>query len=235
MAGWNQPTGVGPHSNEACVTKGQPPPSNAHSGSVSGGSGFLTSEIFNVVGPAATIEVWVKVTTSNTCAMVVALNDSSWDPLQLYVCNGEYLFCVRNPNYDQGSGGRVPRSTIEDGTWHHLAGVYDGSQVRFYVDGVQQGVTGSLTGQIKTLAVPLGIGLRAAGDLPFSGLIDEVRVWNTARTAQEIAANYQIELNGNEPNLVGYWKLNNNLLDSTSASNDLVAVGSPTYSSDVPF
>ena len=38
--------------------------------------------------------------------------------------------------------------------------------------------------------------------------MDDVRLWNTARSEFEIAANKDAELNGNEAGLVGYWKLN---------------------------
>ena len=41
----------------------------------------------------------------------------------------------------------------------------------------------------------------------FQGLIDEVRVWNVARSEVEIQSAMSTPLSGNEPGLVGYWKL----------------------------
>ena len=41
---------------------------------------------------------------------------------------------------------------------------------------------------------------------PFVGFIDEVRIWNVARTEAEIRADMNTELTGNEPGLVAYWK-----------------------------
>jgi hypothetical protein len=67
------------------------------------------------------------------------------------------------------------------------------------------------------------------------GLMDEVRVWNDVRTAQEISDNYEKEISGGSANLQGYWKLNNNYTDETSNGNDLTASGSPVFSTDVPF
>ena len=69
----------------------------------------------------------------------------------------------------------------------------------------------------------------------FDGLIDEVRVWSDIRTVPEILNNYKRELVGNEANLVGYWRLNNDYLDQTSNNNDLTASGSPVFSTSVPF
>ncbi|MGV2388023.1 MAG UNVERIFIED_CONTAM: hypothetical protein LVR29_05990 [Microcystis novacekii LVE1205-3] len=42
----------------------------------------------------------------------------------------------------------------------------------------------------------------------FDGIIDDVRIWNTARTQSEIQANFNRELTGNESGLVGYWNFN---------------------------
>ena len=42
----------------------------------------------------------------------------------------------------------------------------------------------------------------------YVGLIDEVRIWNLPRTAQEIQGNMNVSLSGSEPGLVGYWQMN---------------------------
>src|SRR5262249_11570316 len=69
----------------------------------------------------------------------------------------------------------------------------------------------------------------------FNGYIDDVRVWNTARTVSQLDANSTIELIGNEGGLVGYWKLNNNYSDITSSGHTLTAGNSPTFSTNIPF
>ena len=58
----------------------------------------------------------------------------------------------------------------------------------------------------------------------FDGLIDEVRIWSDERTASEISTNRSIELNGNESNLVGYYKFNETGTN-TVASNSASATG----------
>ena len=42
----------------------------------------------------------------------------------------------------------------------------------------------------------------------FNGIIDEVRIWNVARTQQEIQQYMHQQLTGTEPGLVGYWQFN---------------------------
>jgi len=74
------------------------------------------------------------------------------------------------------------------GTWHHIAGTYDGSTIRLYVDGVEK-ASGSVSGPIQTSSTPLYIGNKPfssySGDY-FKGIIDEVRIYNRALLHQEI-------------------------------------------------
>lgn len=70
-------------------------------------------------------------------------------------------------------------------TWSHLAVTYDGANLRFYVNGVQTGVTAA-TGTINVSTGPLKIGGNAIWSEWFAGRIDEVRVYNRALSAAEI-------------------------------------------------
>jgi len=72
--------------------------------------------------------------------------------------------------------------------------------------------------------------------LHFTGGIDDVRLWNDARTASEISGNMNNELSGNEANLAGYWKFNEGtgttVADaSPNGSNGILGAGSGTQPS----
>ena len=41
----------------------------------------------------------------------------------------------------------------------------------------------------------------------YAGEIDEVRVWNAVRSQGQIQSNMYLSLVGNEPGLMGYWRL----------------------------
>lgn len=70
---------------------------------------------------------------------------------------------------------RASQSTAWDGTaWHHVAGTFDGSTVRLYVDGVLD-ASASLTGPIRTDNDKLEFGLTVAG-----WTADDVRVYPAA-------------------------------------------------------
>ena len=131
-------------------------------------------------------------------------------------------------------------SAISGTGWHHYAIVVDISNpadTKIYIDCVSQSVTDNSTNATSLIgtSVPFHIGANQSPAEYFDGLIDEVRIWNDIRTQQEIQDNYQKELVGNETNLVGYWKFNNDYTDETSNGNDLTASGSPVFSTDVPF
>ncbi len=86
------------------------------------------------------------------------------------------------------SGADIETPLPTTGTWHHIAGTYDGSTIRLYVDGVEK-ASGSASGPIQTSSTPLYIGNKPfssySGDF-FKGIIDEVRIYNRALLHQEI-------------------------------------------------
>lgn len=102
--------------------------------------------------------------------------------------------------------------------WLHLAYAYDpagiGGQANvnflFTVNGVAQPITGTRqTGPLLTMqtVISIGSGQDASTDTGngFTGKIDEVRIWNVGRTAQQIADNYRLILHGDEAGLVAYY------------------------------
>ena len=73
--------------------------------------------------------------------------------------------------------------------WYHVAATYNGSTVQYYVNGMPAG--SATPGNVDAIKI-LRIGGWGTGDSEhFGGKIDEVRVSNTARTADEIAEAYR--------------------------------------------
>ena len=121
-------------------------------------------------------------------------------------------------------------------TWHHIAATYDGDKVRLYVDGVLRNTSNSTT--LNLQSDTLYIGRNSNTDRYFEGLIDDVRIWNVARNAIEIADNMNSELAGNESGLVHYFKFNggsgSTAADSTGSGQDGV-ITNATWISESPF
>lgn len=105
--------------------------------------------------------------------------------------NRDYNIHITNSN----NGGRIYLSgtsitgttDITDGEWHHVAGTWDGSEAKIYVDGVEE-ASGAFAGPITTSDVPVEIGYRSGVSSPllFTGAIDEVVIFNEALTEDEI-------------------------------------------------
>jgi large repetitive protein len=105
---------------------------------------------------------------------------------------GRVVFALNGP---QGAGKdryRAPRITskraVNDGQWHHVAGVYDGQRVALYVDGVLEGSM-TASGSLALCAEPLWLGNNpgARGEW-FKGALDEVRLYGYGLSEQEIKA-----------------------------------------------
>lgn len=83
------------------------------------------------------------------------------------------------------------KSILPLGVWVHLAGTFDGSTMRIYLNGVEEG-TMERKGLIKPNDFNLCIGnFTEAHTAHYSGLLDEVKLYNRALTPKEIEAHYR--------------------------------------------
>lgn len=92
--------------------------------------------------------------------------------------------------------------------WHHYAVVCDSqlNKTLLYIDGVYQGEQVYKTPQQTSKSVIVGNYISSTS-YAWKGKIMDFRIWNYARTQQEILDNYLIRLTGSESGLIGYWKL----------------------------
>jgi hypothetical protein len=89
-------------------------------------------------------------------------------------------------------------ATLPLNTWSHLATTYDGSNLRFFLNGTQVSVRAQ-TGTIATSTIPVTIGGDNIYGQYFQGVIDEVRVYNSALTPAQIQADMTAPLSGSFP------------------------------------
>ena len=106
----------------------------------------------------------------------------------------------------------TPLNSIRLDGWQHIAATYDGetSLASIYINGISQDLTFSATpsGVLRdNETVDLLFGNNDGGMYTFNGILDEVRLWSTSRTGDEIRRTMQDSLIGNEDGLVGYWPM----------------------------
>ena len=160
-------------------------------------------------------------------------------PVQTYseMCSKEKVvsFAIRNQgssiykmacNFGDGSGWGtevISTTSIPTNQWVHLAATRDGSgNVHLYINGIPDAstvVNSSSGGNAENRGVgvkPVGAGIEG----PFNGLIDEVRIWNIARTADQIRENMMNTLAGNETGILAYYRMDyrdgNTLYDNSN-------------------
>jgi len=130
------------------------------------------------------------------------------------------------------------------GNWVHVAATYDAStQIgKIYKNGVQVATTDLGSGSrdaIFNTDADFRIGAKGGAgtsvEKPFDGKIDDVRVHDFVKTVTQIFDDKDKQLTGAEAGLKGYWRLNNNLLDSTANGNTLTNNNSTPFVTDVPF
>jgi hypothetical protein len=99
--------------------------------------------------------------------------------------------------------------------WRHLAISWDGvSQRQWYLDGQPLGAAHTSGLPNVTLnASGLTIGSAQDNSEGFNGWIDEVRIWNTARSASQVNDGYRSASSGTETGLVGYWNFDGQVED----------------------
>lgn len=128
------------------------------------------------------------------------------------------------------------------GTWVHFASTFSlaASEVRTYVNGQLAVVTQTAAGlAIRNSSYPLNIGAYQEPGLYFSGQLDEVRIWNIARSACDIEANYDRQVDPNTQGLVGYWRFdeslgNQSVIDSSPSANNGTLGNTSGAASDDP-
>ncbi len=169
---------------------------------------------------ARTVEVWARTTFSGSQRVMVDWGDMALGHrFTLNMINGI-------PRIEIGGSGMNGVTSIADGNWHHIAAVYNpnasASNYLLYVDG-QIDNSGPLATLINTSSInPVIIGRRNDGVNYWQGDLDEIRIWNTARTPTEIAANYQQEICTVPPELWYYYKCNQGIAGGSNSADSIL-------------
>jgi len=129
-----------------------------------------------------TLEAWVNPSTSLTGWKDVIYKGD--DNYYLMGCSSS-LAPAAGGKYGGVYGEVFGTAALAANTWTHLAATYDGATLKLYVNGVLVASTPQ-TGALSPSTNPLSIGGDPIYGQYFTGLIDEVRVYNTALTQAQV-------------------------------------------------
>jgi len=197
-----------------------------------------------------TIEAWFKVDDASifTRKQVIFEAGGTTNGFNIYVFVGAVY--VGAWSEDTGfSGDWLQTSSIQSGTWHHVALVYDkSSSFTGYLDGSVFGSVG-VSNTIDSHDGDNAFG-RMQNNTKFhdgestgyrhelQGSIDEGRVWNAVRTQSQIQNNRFSTLSGSETGLAGYWPFEEGSGGTTSdvaSGNDGTLLNGVAWTSDDPL
>jgi hypothetical protein len=156
-------------------------------------------------GKSLTVEAWVKMqrVSEEHNPLVVKYYDPSYKDWGLDIESGMLNVNIENADEWSCQAGLVPV-----GKWTHLAFTFDntGNVVRLYVNGVEAGTGFRLTKDMPNTAADIWLGAHPYNSIYRTfGILDEVRIWNHARSITELQSTMNLMLTGTEPGLIGYW------------------------------
>jgi hypothetical protein len=183
---------------------------------------------------AFTLEAWLYPTQPVSTPYVNVAGKLNY-LLTLYPApNGQLTFtCECSTNW--GSWHTASAGPYALNTWYHLAGVYDGSRLRLFVDGQLVAETPA-TGLVDPTGNPFGIGSAEEHQDYFGGVIDEVRVSRVARYSASFARPTAPFVADAET--VGLWHLDEGqglqAQDSSGNARHGALINGPAWSQNVP-
>lgn len=191
--------------------------------------GISIGDVYNDLAFPVTFEAWINPTFYEEPYAALFCTDAS--TTGSYYGLWIYINPAGNLNFEIGDGagsglshrkGKRTTTTLPLNTWTHIAVVATSvSDVKFYFNGMSQATTGTAgTGSVSSLihsAFPGYIGLYSTiFDIAnYSGQMDEVRLWNTARTETDVRTYMCRKLSGFESGLIGYWRADESYTSTT--------------------
>ena len=204
---------------------------------------FGAAQGLNTTSGTFTVEAWIRIegtgiTTSTGSGglsgiPIVAKGRSESD---VSGRNVNYFLGINSSNilvadFEESGGANHPvtgTNVIPLNTWTHVAASYGAGTWNLYINGAlekTESEAGAVPETASTQHASIGTAITSNAASPpaepagfFNGKIDEVRIWNVARTATQVSTSYNVELTSGT-GLLGRWGLNENC--NSTATNSI--------------
>lgn len=134
---------------------------------------------------------WFNTDNNTNDSVYVGFHDSSNEGWVLWHNAGNVRGIIGDGSNDYYFNLLFAEGNLTNGKWHHILVTFDGSIGRIYLDSVEQdSYSKSVSIDYSAVDHTAKIGARELGSAIFEGLIDEVRISNTARSADWIKFEY---------------------------------------------
>ena len=172
-----------------------------------------------------TIETWFRTSASNNAFRRVIGWGGTSTRFELGVKNGKLAYYHYPGSMSMEA---TLTNVVNDNAWHHLAATRNGNTLILYLDGVQ--VMQKTLANTFNFGTPFCIGRWPGGSNPtgqnWLGQVDEVRVWNVARTLADINTTRYCKPPTASPGLVLHYSFQN--LGANSVPNNVLPVNPGT-------
>lgn len=157
-----------------------------------------------------TFECWVRPTGGSSYRAVVSSRSSGTNTkgFIIYINPSNAWEFWTGSNSTSGWNYLAPNIPVVMNKWTHLAATYNSSVMRFYIDGRLVGSTTASMTSNTTDVLKFGCGDAPGNSFFYTGSIDEIRLWNVARTSAEIKAAMLNTVPITSVNLVSYYDFN---------------------------
>ncbi len=141
----------------------------------------VTSEGATFSSNKLTVSAWVnRISDSGTDEAIVHNEDSSGDGWKMLVTSTDKVACYHNNTESLSS------ESLSLNTWYYVTCSWDGTTQKLYLGGVladNDGISGSIS---ETIDLAIGARSYGLGSNRLYGVVDEVKIYNYARTPQQI-------------------------------------------------
>jgi hypothetical protein len=152
------------------------------------GSGDYATSGFITVGSSRSVSLWLYKNVNASIQVPFNLGHTDGTATKDVMVLSIDASNVLSLTVGNGSTSATSTASINNSTWYHIAGVYDGTNVTLYVDAIPDSTPGTIASGLTTGNI-LSIGAYRNNDQYFfDGFIDEVRIYDKALSINEIKA-----------------------------------------------